>query len=579
MKSLASRRQMMKTVPPDPNCTPTLESMRQNPKFARLLGFSVNNLSELLKTINPKHRVNAYFIIQEKGHQNLVQALKDHKKNESLVYSVVECLVRIISSSKQFQEEYCQKIIEVGAPLALHELINTINKNSEAMRLTMPLIGYLAGSRASVQQLIEAGLMDDCVNIIRDPSVDEDVSRAAMETLIKFTSHPKAKQELIKPGFVKSIIDLIEQRIKDKNTVLAGLRILSSVLSINEGYELLKTDSLGTKIIVKVLENHPEDRAINNVSANALEKLATIEDIENALNAVKAGNTSQVSLLGALLLVEDLLRYVVNKGGILDLIHVMEKQLSQGQLESVSLVKSCATALGRIATSDTKYINEIFQHNGLEAINKAFATDNSEIVQACCDTIQKFAVDERTAEEIVSKGTVSALIARFQTQGSSDVTCQSLVEALGSFGRFAAGRKEVVDQKGPHKTLTVIKDWKNKKEVQEGGIKALSKLITDAYTAVDLIEDGIIDHLAQITKANPQWRKLNIHTVNVFEQICQLGNSSSKLDKAKVFEVLVDIVTTGVSSGDLAQSIESSGDKSTEEAGADKPKEDKKTIW
>ena len=30
--------------------------------------------------------------------------------------------------------------------------------------------------------------MDDCVNIIKDPSVDEDISRAAMETLIKFTS-------------------------------------------------------------------------------------------------------------------------------------------------------------------------------------------------------------------------------------------------------------------------------------------------------------------------------------------------------------------------------------------------------
>jgi len=292
------------------------------------------------------------------------------------------------------------------------------------------------------------------------------------------------------------------------------------------------------------------------------------------LNAVKAGNTSQVPLLSALLLVEDLLRYVVNKGGILDLISVMEKQLSQGQLESVSLVKSCATALGRIATSDAKYINEIFQHNGLETINKAFATDNSEIVQACCDTLQKFSVDERTTEEIVNKGTVRALIARFQSQASSDIVCQSMVEALGAFGRFEAGCKEVVSQKGPHKALTVIKDFKNKKEVQEGGIKALSKLITDPYTAVDLIEDGVIDHLAQVTKANPQWRRLNLHTVKVFESVCQLGTSSSKLDKERVFEVLVDIVTTGVTEEGLAQSIESS-DKSDQEAGEKSTKDDK----
>lgn len=143
----------------------------------------------------------------------------------------------------------------------------------------MPLIGLLAVSRSNVQQLIEAGLMDDCVNIIKDPTVDEDIGREAMETLIKFTSitlwfskcltcfsdHPKAKQELIKPGFVKSIIDLIEQRIKDKNSVLAGLKIISSILSTNEGFELLKSDSLGTKVIVKVLENYPEDKAMNTV--------------------------------------------------------------------------------------------------------------------------------------------------------------------------------------------------------------------------------------------------------------------------------------------------------------------------
>lgn len=62
--SINSNYVLVKTVPPDPTCSSTLESIRQNPKFARLLGFSVNNLSELLRTINPKHRVNAYFIME-----------------------------------------------------------------------------------------------------------------------------------------------------------------------------------------------------------------------------------------------------------------------------------------------------------------------------------------------------------------------------------------------------------------------------------------------------------------------------------------------------------------------------------
>ena len=54
--------------------------------------------------------------------------------------------------------------------------------------MTLPLIGHLAGSRANVQHLIEAGLMEDCVNIIKDPTVEEDISNEAMEALLKFTS-------------------------------------------------------------------------------------------------------------------------------------------------------------------------------------------------------------------------------------------------------------------------------------------------------------------------------------------------------------------------------------------------------
>ena len=53
---------------------------------------------------------------------------------------MIQCLARIISSSKQFQEEYCFKIVQVGAPHAIHELINAINRNSEAMRVLLSQI-------------------------------------------------------------------------------------------------------------------------------------------------------------------------------------------------------------------------------------------------------------------------------------------------------------------------------------------------------------------------------------------------------------------------------------------------------
>jgi hypothetical protein len=80
---------------PDPAVSSTLQSIRQNPKFAKLLGFSMNALGDLLRKINPKHRNNAKFIIDgilvllyynlENGHKNLVQALTDHNKVDAII--------------------------------------------------------------------------------------------------------------------------------------------------------------------------------------------------------------------------------------------------------------------------------------------------------------------------------------------------------------------------------------------------------------------------------------------------------------------------------------------------------------
>lgn len=50
----------------------------------------------------------------------------------------------------------------------------------------MPLIAQLAASRSNVQCLIEAGLMQDCVDIIKDPKISQETSREAVETLLRF---------------------------------------------------------------------------------------------------------------------------------------------------------------------------------------------------------------------------------------------------------------------------------------------------------------------------------------------------------------------------------------------------------
>jgi len=48
---------------PDPGVISALNSIKQNPKFSRLLAFSINCLIPLLTPPNPRHRENANYFI------------------------------------------------------------------------------------------------------------------------------------------------------------------------------------------------------------------------------------------------------------------------------------------------------------------------------------------------------------------------------------------------------------------------------------------------------------------------------------------------------------------------------------
>lgn len=213
------------------------------------------------------------------------------------------------------------------------------------------------------------------------------------------------------------------------------------------------------------------------MSAKALEKIATVGDIEQALNAVKAGNYSQVPLLSSLLLVDDLLRYVVSKGGIIDLINVMKTQLSLGKAENIPLIKSCTTALGRIAASDSRYVDDIINNGGLDCISKACATGHPEVLQACCYTLQNLAIDEKTMGKLVSAGTVKALIDFFNNLGKNQVHA---LQSFGAFARFGVGRQAIISAGGHRKILQAIKETKLNKDVQEYGLNALALLINSS---------------------------------------------------------------------------------------------------
>jgi hypothetical protein len=67
---------------PDSGTTSAVNSIKMNPKFAKLLTFSLNCLMSQTVLPNNKHRDNSRYIYSEAGFTNIIQAMNDHHMND-----------------------------------------------------------------------------------------------------------------------------------------------------------------------------------------------------------------------------------------------------------------------------------------------------------------------------------------------------------------------------------------------------------------------------------------------------------------------------------------------------------------
>ena len=99
---------------------------------------------------------------------------------------------------------------------------------------------------------------------------------------------------MISRNIVKDLVALLEKKSYSPVIVQSGLKLLESISKTKEGVEYLKKDGVGMRALVTLLEKHPEERAILNIGANILGKIATISDLDQALNSLKSGGSLKI---------------------------------------------------------------------------------------------------------------------------------------------------------------------------------------------------------------------------------------------------------------------------------------------
>ena len=82
---------------------------------------------------------------------------------------------------------------------------------------------------------------------------------------------------------------LLEKKSASPAVVQAGLKLIDTISKSVEGIEYLKKDGRGMQSIVTLMERHSNERAVLNLGASILGKIATITDLNEALQALLAG--------------------------------------------------------------------------------------------------------------------------------------------------------------------------------------------------------------------------------------------------------------------------------------------------
>lgn len=71
----------------------------------------------------------------------------------------------------------------------------------------------------------------------------------------------------------------------------------------------------------------------------------------------------------------------------------------------------------------------------------------------------------------------------------------------------------------------------------------MGSLCKDDATANDIVKRGLVDHIQQVIFKRPEWKKFGLDSVRTLEKVCKYDTAVENLQKDKVLETMVDILT------------------------------------
>ena len=264
-----------------------LNSSKKNPKFIRLLVYSLNSLESMITPPNKEIRENSKIIIKQDGISIIHKIAMLNISNEEIIEQIGKILYKLISNNDIIDQEISQIFAEKNGHEAIIEILLTKNQTNSSIHY-IKILNILCSIPQLIDKLLESGLIES-IKLVNDLySNDINIININFDTMKKITNQKKGRDYLINKNLIPNILKNI-QNCSDKensNSVINGLYVLDNLSRNDNGKNAIKNEN-SMLILSQVLDNFYNDEKIIKKGAKIINRISNENDMINEIEKIK----------------------------------------------------------------------------------------------------------------------------------------------------------------------------------------------------------------------------------------------------------------------------------------------------
>ena len=264
-----------------------LSTAKNNPKFEKLINYSLTSLESLISPDNSEKYINIYSIMKLGGIKTLTNIASVNFQNDELINKTTDIMNRFLKYDDPKNHELSKFFVEQSGHMDIFQLLVTI-KSEEGIKSLLDIVYKLVQVPQLVNILLDSGLVDTLQFLSDRNKNNVEINDFINKINTKITNHRKGRDLLLNNKFVNDINSYIELNLESNNRecIFNGLMILDNFCKSEKGKGIIK--ELNTyKILGNALWKCFNDGQITHKIIKIFSKIVTINDIDEKLRKIK----------------------------------------------------------------------------------------------------------------------------------------------------------------------------------------------------------------------------------------------------------------------------------------------------